>query len=683
MLDTLELASGLTGYWAMGTSVWLFAPELLDLWRHPPEDRQMGRYVFFGAWLTGDVLQLLGLIISHTALITQIILYSLVFSSEVLALFLLSWADGSLGFCLKPRGRKPLPSPLSLIPRMHGYNTHHEKPPGTKEDDAGPPAKSKTLVKNTIGTLVVLAVTTVVWFAVDYHNRDTAVVHPSHLPTPGPQYGREMAGYLMGWVGMLFWIGPRVYCLNDSRRRLEQENITTASISIGVLTHGLNAVSIVLVNHQKEPLLAQLPYTLTSISCIILDGIRLGYKSHLAKLGRPHKAPEYDPSVLWAGERYHDEYDWKNRQEHLDENLRRRRKGLPNGSDDEAQAGLMSGSTPRRSKTTKSSKQAKKTSRPRRHSTSSSGHSSDDNCHHERHSSLGEEHDSQGEAQHGDEQPHVVVQRLQEKDARYTRYDNVRTMTHTALAPAQHLHVKQRFPSESEAEFEARIKRSGEVNDWRLMRENQLVLLKLYKELDEAKEHSLEMEEDASRTLQRGRKLVAHVEENLEELIQDERAIERDIHDIVYGSKDEDPEHAHAHHHLPEQDLEAAEQRRAKMPPYRREQLVEEDRAYRQAAQRRDIRLRELRRKRESKRRDHIKERHEELPSEVSRALDNFDSPYDPKRHGHAAGDHAHHPSPPAPPHSLAKWLDERSRQHSRTRSSGSGRWSEFSGESD
>lgn len=91
---------------------------------------------------------------------------------------------------------------------MHGYNTHHEKPPGTKEDDAGPPAKSNTLVKNTIGTLVVLAVTTVVWFAVDYRNRDTAVVHASHLPTPGPQYGREMAGYLMGWVGERFLRRP-------------------------------------------------------------------------------------------------------------------------------------------------------------------------------------------------------------------------------------------------------------------------------------------------------------------------------------------------------------------------------------------------------------------------------------------------------------------------------------------
>lgn len=78
MLDTLELASGLTGYWAsasvsssslppslpprprqhlalfvpiadasldllVGTAVWLFAPELLDLWRHPPEDRAFAR----------------------------------------------------------------------------------------------------------------------------------------------------------------------------------------------------------------------------------------------------------------------------------------------------------------------------------------------------------------------------------------------------------------------------------------------------------------------------------------------------------------------------------------------------------------------------------------------------------------------------------------------------------------
>uniref|UniRef100_A0A0K3CH47 Uncharacterized protein n=1 Tax=Rhodotorula toruloides TaxID=5286 RepID=A0A0K3CH47_RHOTO len=672
MLDTLELASGLTGYWAMGTAVWLFAPELLDLWRHPPEDRQTARYVFFSAWLTGDVLQLLGLIISRTALTTQVILYSLVFSSEVLALFLLSWADGSLGFCLKPRGRKPLPSPLSLIPRMHGYNTHHEKPPGTKEDDAGPPAKSNTLVKNTIGTLVVLAVTTVVWFAVDYRNRDTAVVHASHLPTPGPQYGREMAGYLMGWVGMLFWIGPRVFCLVDSMRRLEQENITTASISIGVLTHGLNA-SIFLVNHQKEPLLAQLPYTLTSISCIILDGIRLGYKSHLAKLGRPHKAPEYDPSVLWAGERYHDEYDWKNRQKHLDATLRRRRKGLPDGSDDEAQAGLMSDSTPRRSKT-KSSKKPKKSSPPRRHSISSSGLSSDDSRGRER-----EERDERDDTAHGDAPPHVVVQRMQEKDARYTRYDNVRAMTHGGLAPAQHLHVEQRFPGESDAEYKDRLKRSGEVNDWRLMRETQLVLMKLYKELDEVKEHSLEKEEDAAKTIKAGRKLVGRDEHELEELVEDEKAIERDIRDIVYGPKDEGPDHADSHHHLPEHDLLAAEQRRKKMSAHRQEQLVEEDRAYRRAAQRRDSRLRVLRRERESKRRDHIKERQEELPSDVRGALDEFDEPYDARRHAHIA----QHSTPPSPPRSLGKWLDQRSRRHSRTRSSGSGRWSEFSGESD
>ncbi|BGP36022.1 hypothetical protein JCM10296v2_007874 [Rhodotorula toruloides] len=642
MLDTLELASGLTGYWA----------KLLDLWRHPPEDRQTARYVFFGAWLTGDVLQLLGLIISHTALITQIILYSLVFSSEVLALFLLSWADGTLGFCLKPRGRKPLPSPLSLIPRMHGYNTHQEKPPGMKEDDAGPPAKSNTLIKNTIGTLIVLAVTTVVWFAVDYRNRDTAVVHASHLPTPGPQYGREMAGYLMGWVGMLFWIGPRVFCLVDSMRRIEQE-------------------SIFLVNHQKEPLLAQLPYTLTSISCIILDGIRLGYKSHLAKLGGPHKAPEYDPSVLWAGERYHDEYDWKNRQEHLDETLRRRRKGLPNGSDDEAQAGLMSGSTPRRSKTTKSSKKAKKASPPRRHSISSSGLSSD--------GSRGREREERDDTASGTAPPHVVVQRMQEKDARYTRYDNVRTVTHSAFAPAQHLHVEQQFPGESDAEYKERLKRSGEVNDWRLMRENQLVLIKLYKELDEVKEKSLQAEEEASKTIKAGRKLVGHVEHELEELVEDEKAIERDIHDIVYGPKDNDPDLADAHRHLPEHDLLAAERRRKKMSSHRQEQLVEEDRAYRQAAQRRDSQLRVLRSERQSKRRDHIKERQEELPSGVRGALDEFDQPYNARRHVHAA----QHSTPPSPPRSLGKWLDQRSRRHSRKRSSGSGRWSEFSGESD
>lgn len=86
---------------------------------------------------------------------------------------------------------------------MAGYNTHLEQPPGTKREEEDPTAKSNTLVKNTIGTFLVLVLTTVVWFFVDYRNRDTAPAPPvSHLPSGGPQqYGRELGGYILGWAG--------------------------------------------------------------------------------------------------------------------------------------------------------------------------------------------------------------------------------------------------------------------------------------------------------------------------------------------------------------------------------------------------------------------------------------------------------------------------------------------------
>jgi hypothetical protein len=244
---------------------------------------------------------------------------------------------------------------------------------------------------------------------------------------------------------------------------------------------------------------------------------------------------------------------------------------------------------------------------------------------------------------------------------------------------------------ESDAEFEERVKRTREVDDWQLMRENQLVLLELYKKLDAAKKKSLETEEDASKTLRRGRKPIAAVEKELVKLMKTEKEIERDIHDVLYGPKDEDPRHVDVHHHLTKHVLTAAEKRRARMPGYRQEQLIKENEAYKQAARGRDNRLRELRRVREGQRLDRLKKDEEKLPPDVAKAFGDMkvEAPADldlsyEKRHAHDPHRHGtHRPSPPSPPRSLAKWLDQRTRRHSRTRSGGSGRWSETSSESD
>lgn len=223
------------------------------------------------------------------------------------------------------------------------------------------------------------------------------------------------------------------------------------------------------------------------------------------------------------------------------------------------------------------------------------------------------------------------------------------------------------------------------------MRENQLVLLELYEKLDAAKEKSLETEEDASETLRRDRKPLSAVENELLKLVETEKEIERDIHDILYGPKDEDPRHVDVHHHLAKDVLAAAEKRRSRMPGYRQEQLIKENEAYQRAARRRDNRLRELRREREGRRLDRIKMQEEMFPPDVAKALGDLkvDAPADldlsyEKPHAHGSHRHGtHQPRPPSPPRSLAKWLDQRSRRHSRTRSDGNGRWSEFSSESE
>lgn len=126
---------------------------------------------------------------------------------------------------------------------------------------------------------------------------------------------------------------------------------------------------------------------------------RLGYKSHLAKLGKPFKAPAFDPSVLWAGERYLPGYDWTDRKEHLKTDIERRRARLANASDDDAEshAGLISSAGPRRKKSTFSSKKAKSSSsRARSRSSSSSEHSSEEGA---------LVHNGRDEASHGDEEP--------------------------------------------------------------------------------------------------------------------------------------------------------------------------------------------------------------------------------------------------------------------------------------
>ncbi|KAG0653841.1 hypothetical protein C6P46_002187 [Rhodotorula mucilaginosa] len=317
-LTTAELVSGLFGFWSMGLAVWLFVPEFVDVWRHPMPEIDLPRFIFFAAWLVGDAAMLAGLLIVRKYIITQMVLYAIIMVLEVAILLLMMWTDGDL--CCAARSKRPSDNALAhLIMGIHG---RPHMPPGDKSleqrravraherGEMTPEQRSRFRVKVQLGgTVIVLALFTVVWLVVDYREKEDKAPPPvSSLPDSAKSdYAAKMTAYILAWIGLPCWTLPRVYCLVDAYRKRAREGITVASILIGGLVHVLNIASVMLINPSGEPLLAQMPYLLTSIACVVLDGVRLGLTYVLRNAKQ--LPPAYDYSNMWPYERYLPDYD--------------------------------------------------------------------------------------------------------------------------------------------------------------------------------------------------------------------------------------------------------------------------------------------------------------------------------------------------------------------------------------
>ncbi|GAA5825123.1 hypothetical protein JCM3770_002507 [Rhodotorula araucariae] len=334
MLTTLELLSSLTGYWAMGTGIWLFCPEVYDLLKYPPREIDRARLTFFACWLGGDITHLIATIIAGHALLTQIILYIIVAVVETGVISYILWCTGKCCVARKRypeeeisreehmplRGASERVAKTSNRPPGHARTVHEmaedsgytweekveranasrrargKKTPWKEKTEL--PAMTKFLIQTT-GTLVVVGLFTIIWWRVVLDKRDTA---KPPLPMEFPHTDLQKVGYGLGWAGFVTWIAPRAYCILDAVSKRRREGITTGTIGVGALTHGLNIVSILLVNNTKWPLLAQLPYILTSMICIILDFVRLAIKRHFSK--ERVLPPDQDHSVLYPAKAY-------------------------------------------------------------------------------------------------------------------------------------------------------------------------------------------------------------------------------------------------------------------------------------------------------------------------------------------------------------------------------------------
>ncbi|BGP44148.1 hypothetical protein JCM10449v2_008212 [Rhodotorula kratochvilovae] len=233
MLSQLELISSLFGYMAMGTGIWLFCPEVYDLLKYPPRTIDTARLIFFAAWLAGDVLHLIGTVVSGHALITQIALYCIVAFIETALVNYILWCTGK--YC-RTRRRHPdeeiaeEKARLRPVPHewaaMHGVGPDLAMPPGdTTLEDARAARWDKKLKKanesrarrgkkgewapkeeisnmraaviQTVGTIVVVGVFTAIWVGVVYIKRDTA--KPPE-PMKMPHNAVTWLGYVLGWI---------------------------------------------------------------------------------------------------------------------------------------------------------------------------------------------------------------------------------------------------------------------------------------------------------------------------------------------------------------------------------------------------------------------------------------------------------------------------------------------------
>ncbi|GJN94568.1 hypothetical protein Rhopal_007651-T1 [Rhodotorula paludigena] len=308
----------------LGVCIW-------DLVRNPPETVDKPRLWIFAAWLMGDFLHLFGLILSGHILTHQYGLYSIIAAIET---------PDKYPELTKRGERRPVTHTLA---QLFGVGPPLRMPPGDNSlvdlqmkrqrkrvDEMNTrraarstiffwrkwPVRPRT-VRSAVwnfwfqlaGLAVCVVITVGAWFVAVYRVRDTLpVASEMQMPHNTP----TIIAYVMGWAGMVCWISPRFYSMYESYQKKEREvfaqGITTASILIGCLTHGLNVGSIMIINRSSESLMAQSPYLVTAFGSIFFDlFLRLPLKRRYSD--KAYLLPEQDCSILVPPSRYIWAYD--------------------------------------------------------------------------------------------------------------------------------------------------------------------------------------------------------------------------------------------------------------------------------------------------------------------------------------------------------------------------------------
>ncbi|GAA6058767.1 hypothetical protein JCM10212_001883 [Sporobolomyces blumeae] len=267
-LTTIQLANSLVGWLATACAVWLLVPSLFEVIKNKPRELAVVEMVYFGLWLTGDILHLTALLLEGAG-VQQWMLYIFIALFESLILvFVLYYAYGC---CCRGRRRKEDHDPrYGLAAGIAGFGVIF--PP--RDDPAPKPRRSN--LPRWVWAVVMAGgfggAAIVVWVAVALE-RWIVVDPPSPSHMPSPEKPLEQLAYAFAWIGLGCWIAPRIYvlCLKP-----EKDTISTKGVVIGVGAHFLNMTSIAILNtRSRDSILAQLPFFLTSAVCAVLDTWRL------------------------------------------------------------------------------------------------------------------------------------------------------------------------------------------------------------------------------------------------------------------------------------------------------------------------------------------------------------------------------------------------------------------------
>ncbi|GAA5981808.1 hypothetical protein JCM11641_007431 [Rhodosporidiobolus odoratus] len=289
MLTTFELVSGLLGYWA---STWLFAPECWSFYKKhirdkEPVDLNPELFGFFAFWLTGDFAQLIALLVVGKYQPQQVILYIIVAAVESVLLGLMLIFKKRNGPLPKPAPKIELPAISSALAislaelsatRMPPGNTDLERLREKKRRDTelrtwaeGAKSQRGWMIQGS-GLITVLFIFGTIWGLTELRLKET---HRPLEVSERPDSTVTWAAWYTAWFGFACWVIPRLINIGRACWYRRPESITVESVILGAITHGFNIGAVVLVNHEDDPLYAQLPFVATSAVCVCLDAFRL------------------------------------------------------------------------------------------------------------------------------------------------------------------------------------------------------------------------------------------------------------------------------------------------------------------------------------------------------------------------------------------------------------------------